>query len=123
MTNGGEHELVLFDIDRQAEIKPVMNRNTGAVVSVLLVGTGHHFSLSHVVLPFPPDAHSYGGRLSEENPGIGIVDLALRGERGVPQTPASELPCLRRNPFYAFVEHEPLDFVGLDKPEGSGGES
>ena len=42
----GGHELVLFDINRKAEIEPLMNRDTGAVVTALLEGAGHHFSLT-----------------------------------------------------------------------------
>ena len=159
----GGHELVLFDINREAEIEPLMNRDTGATVTDLLKGTDHHFSLtmvtnktaesldvvimskspgeerptvvdaglswsdsqyslSHVALPFPPDDPLYGGRTLEESPGISIGDIALRGERGVLQISASDMLRLRWNPFYAFVEHRLLDFVGLGTSQDSGGE-
>ena len=71
------------------------------------------YSLAHVALPFPPDDPLYGGRPTEKSPGIRLGDLALRGERGVLQIPASEMLRLRWNPFYAYVEQRALAFLDL----------
>lgn len=72
------------------------------------------YSLSHVAIPFPPDDPLYGGRPTERSPGLRLGDLALRGERGVLQIPASDMLRLRWNPFYAYVETRTLAFLGLN---------
>ncbi len=72
------------------------------------------YSLSHVAIPFPPDDPLYGGRPAERSPGLRLGDLALRGERGVLQIPASDMLRLRWNPFYPYVEARTLAFLGLN---------
>jgi alpha-beta hydrolase superfamily lysophospholipase len=69
------------------------------------------YSLSHVALPFPPDDPLYGGHTAGNSPGIRLGDMALRGERGVLQIPASDMLRLRWNPFYPYVESRILSFV------------
>ncbi len=71
------------------------------------------YSLSHVALAFPPEDPLYGDESAEPSPGIRLGDLALRGERGVLQIPASDLLRLRWNPFYPYVESRVLAFMGL----------
>jgi alpha-beta hydrolase superfamily lysophospholipase len=72
------------------------------------------YSLTHVSLPFPPDDPLYGGEGNSKSPGIHLGDVALRGERGVLQIPASEMLRLRWNPFYSFLETKVLEFFELD---------
>ncbi len=151
----GEHELVLFDINRMAEIEPLLGKDPGPVVQALQNDPGRAFTLSlvtnedakshgvvahssgpggsaitiselglswpddiyslaHVALPFPPQDPLYGGHPAEKSPGISLGDIALRGERGVLQIPASEMLRLRWNPFYPYVEARVLAFLGLD---------
>ena len=150
----GDHELVLFDINRMAEIEPIMKSDPIGAIRALrddpdraftftLVtneDTKHRdvvartaqpgegavnasdlglswpedlYSLAHVALPFPPEDPLYGGHPTEKSPGIRLGDIALRGERGVLQIPASDMLRLRWNPFYPYVERRVLAFLGL----------
>jgi len=151
----GDHELVLFDINRMAEIEPLMKSDPSGVVQTLqddpelavtlslvtnentksrrvvshrkrpgaapitdsdlgLSWPEDVYSLAHVALPFPPEDPLYGGRPVEKSPGIRLGDMALRGERGVLQIPASDMLRLRWNPFYPYVEARVLAFLRLD---------
>jgi alpha-beta hydrolase superfamily lysophospholipase len=155
----GDHELVLFDVNRMAEAEPIMKEDpTGTVRSLqdnpeltftltLVTNEGSRsrrvvsrtkrpgstemtesdlglswpddvYSLSHVALPFPPDDPLYGGQPLEKSPGIRLGNIALRGERGVLQIPASDMLRLRWNPFYPYVEARALAFLRLDGPNG-----
>ena len=75
------------------------------------------YSLTHVSLPFPPDDPLYGGEGGSESPGIHLGDIALRGERGFLQVPASEMLRLRWNPFYSFLEDKVLEFFNLEEQQ------
>lgn len=149
------HELVLFDINRWAEIGPLMNQNPSAWIEPMVHGSQQNFwltllsnqsrddqhviaysrepgletvetcdtglswpkdvySLSHVALPFAPDDPVYGGDQAGPSPGIRLGDIALRGERGVLQVPAADQLRLRYNPFYRYVEHRVLVFMGFE---------
>jgi len=149
-----DHELVLFDIDRMAEIEPVMRSDPIGVIEALrddpdrpftlslvtnkdanlrdvvartrrpgetavseselgLSWPDDIYSLAHVALPFPPDDPLYGGSPTRKSPGIRLGNIALRGERGVLQVPASDILRLRWNPFYSYVEWRALSFLGL----------
>jgi pimeloyl-ACP methyl ester carboxylesterase len=150
----GAHELVLFDINRMAEIEPIMRSDPIGAIQALwddpdraftlslvtnrdpthrdvvartkrpgatavseselgLAWPQDVYSLAHVALPFPPDDPLYGGRPTVKSPGIRLGIIALRGERGVLQVPASEILRLRWNPFYPYVEGRILAFLGL----------
>ena len=150
----GEHELVLFDINREAEMEPIMKSDPMAAIQALradptlaftlsLVGNENDrshavvsrtkrpgeasisesklglswpddvYSLSHVALPFPPGDAVYGGHPTANSPGIHLSDIALRGERGVLQIPASEMLRLRWNPFYPYLRSRVLAFLDL----------
>ena len=78
-----------------------------------LTWPGEVYSLSHVALPIPPDDPLYGGRRVGEYPLVSLGEIALRGERGVLQIPASDMLRLRWNPFYSLVESRTLEFMGL----------
>jgi alpha-beta hydrolase superfamily lysophospholipase len=71
------------------------------------------YSLSHVALPFPDDDPLYGANYPAGEDDLHLGTLALRGERGVLQIPASEMLRLRSNPFYPFLEEKVLDFFDL----------
>jgi len=73
------------------------------------------YSLSHIALPFPPDDLLDGGRPVGRSPGIRLGDVALRGERGVLQIPASDMLRLHWNPFYPYMEARVLAHLGLDE--------
>lgn len=150
----GDHELVLFDINRMAEMEPILLSDPSAMVQALrddperafalsLVtnrdadgrgvvarsqGPGQPeptetelslawpesvYSLSHVAVPFPPGDPLYGGATIEASPGIRLGQIALRGERGVLQIPATDMLRLRWNPFYPYLESRVLAFVRL----------
>ncbi len=74
------------------------------------------YSLTHVALPFPHDDPLYGVDAEENDTVIHLGAMALRGERGVLQIPASEMLRLRWNPFYSFLEDKVLQFFELDSP-------
>jgi len=63
------------------------------------------YSLSHVALPFPCDDPLYGSApRSDEDYGIRLGTLELRGERGALQVSAEQLQRLTCNPFFAYLE-------------------
>jgi alpha-beta hydrolase superfamily lysophospholipase len=150
------HELVLFDLNRYAEVEPLMKDNPSAWINPMLKRNNLQFmltlmsnenrdneqliaynrksgsftveacttalswpkglySLSHVALPIPPDDPVYGGAEAGPSPGIAIGSLALRGERGVLQVPASDMLRLRYNPFHGYLEQRMLIFMGLEQ--------
>lgn len=154
------HELVLFDINRWAEIGPLMNQNPSAWIEPMLHATQQNFwltllsnqsrdnqhliaysrrprfedvetcdtglswpadiySLSHVALPFAPEDPVYGGDQAGPSPGIALGDIALRGEKGVLQVPAADQLRLRYNPFYRYIEHRVLVFMGFEPNNGT----
>ncbi|MBW2556263.1 MAG: alpha/beta hydrolase, partial [Deltaproteobacteria bacterium] len=76
------------------------------------------YSLSHVALPFSPNDPLYGGPDAGNSPGIKLGDLALRGERGVLQIPASAMLRLRWNPFYPYMERRLIEFLRLAGSDG-----
>ena len=152
----GAHELVLFDINREAEMEPIMKSDPMAAIETLRADPGLTFtlsvvgnetnrshavvsrskrpgeteiseaklglnwpddvySLSHIALPFPAGDALYGGHPTQASPGIHLSDIALRGERGVLQIPASDMLRLRWNPFYPYVQARILSFLDLRK--------
>jgi alpha-beta hydrolase superfamily lysophospholipase len=67
------------------------------------------YSLSHVALPFSPDDPLYGsGPFDDDDLHLG--NLALYGERGLINIPASDILRLRWNPFYEYLESRVLEF-------------
>lgn len=107
VTNAGPRShKVLVHVSRPGEV-------TADVLDPGLAWPEDIYSLSHVALPFSPEDPLYGGEPAEPSPGIRLGDLALRGERGVLQIPASDLLRLRWNPFYPYVESRVLAFMGL----------
>jgi alpha-beta hydrolase superfamily lysophospholipase len=73
------------------------------------------YSLTHVALPFPPDDPLYGVDGEKNDAVINLGNLALRGERGVLQIPASEMLRQRWNPFYSLLEDKVLRFFELEQ--------
>jgi alpha-beta hydrolase superfamily lysophospholipase len=62
------------------------------------------FSLSHIALPFPIDDALYGLEpRTDENYGISLGTLGLRGERGVLIAAADNASRISSNPFFSFV--------------------
>lgn len=63
------------------------------------------YSLSHVALPFPCDDPLYGSSpRTDEDYGIRLGTLALRGERGALQVSAEQWQRLTCNPFFGYLE-------------------
>lgn len=71
------------------------------------------YSLSHVALPFSVNDPLYGRSPSDDNPGIRLGRIELRGERGMLQISAADMLRLRWNPFYTYMEQRLLEFVRL----------
>ena len=66
-----------------------------------------------MALPFAATDPVYGPSGASTSPGLHLGDLALRGEHGVLQVPASEMLRLRWNPFYPLMEQRIETFMGL----------
>ena len=150
----GEHELLLFDVNRTSEAVPMFRNDPKKYIDTLLHDEGLTFmfslvtnknedslavvvrrnkqsdpviteepldmhwpkglySLSHVALPFSMNDPLYGRQDSDENPGIQLGDLTLRGEHNVFQISASDMLRLRWNPFYPYLEERLLEFIQL----------
>lgn len=63
------------------------------------------YSLSHVALPFACDDPLYGtAPRADEDYGIRLGTLELRGERGALQVSAEQLQRLTCNPFFTYLE-------------------
>jgi alpha-beta hydrolase superfamily lysophospholipase len=69
------------------------------------------YSLSHLALPFSPDDSLYGSAAAEPGPGPSLGTIAMRGERGLLQIPASYMLRLRWNPFYDYVQQRVTAFT------------
>ncbi len=69
------------------------------------------FSLSHISLPFPAEDPLYGAAPPEDEHGIFLGNMAIRGERGVLRIPADWLLRLRHNPFYPYLEQRALRWI------------
>ena len=69
------------------------------------------YSLAHISLPFSPEDPLYGGPDAAPSPGIHLGELALRGERGVLETSASDMLRLRWNPFYEWLEERVVGWM------------
>ena len=70
------------------------------------------FSLSHVGLPFPVTDALYGLTPNrQEDFGVHLGNLALRGERGVLVVGMDDLMRMSSNPFFAYVNRRLTEFV------------
>lgn len=79
------------------------------------------YSLSHIALPFPESDPLYGdGESSEENPGVRLGNLALRGERGVLKVTPNDMLRQHWNPFYSYMEQRVFNFLDLPLPADEG---
>lgn len=78
-----------------------------------LVWPNDIYSLAHVALPFKPDDPIYGGSPGDDQLGVHLGNLALRGERGVLQITGTDMLRQRWNPFYDYMEDRILDFLGV----------
>jgi alpha-beta hydrolase superfamily lysophospholipase len=110
VTNKGQDSKEVMLVSKSPGQSDTTNRDLG------LSWPDDLYSLTHVSLPFPPDDPLYGGEGHSKSPGIHLGDIALRGERGVLQIPASEMLRLRWNPFYPFLEEKVLEFFKLEAP-------
>jgi alpha-beta hydrolase superfamily lysophospholipase len=74
------------------------------------------YSLSHVAIPFPPDDPIYGlGDQEDEDKGLTLGNVELRGERAALQIPIGNLMRLRYNPFFGYMEQQILErYVAKD---------
>jgi len=68
-------------------------------------------SLSHVALPFPPDDPLYGQQRPEQDQGIYLGQMAIKGERGLLKISSDWLLRLRNNPFFDYLENRVLLWV------------
>ncbi len=69
------------------------------------------YSLSHIALPFPPEDPLYGSDDMNENPGLKLGQLALRGEVRVTEIPTSAMTRLHWNPFHRALIDEIKRFL------------
>ena len=71
------------------------------------------YSLSHLAMPISQNDPTYGNKNAPKSPGIQLGHLAIYGEKGVLQTPASSLLRQRWNPFHEYTKERVLEFLGL----------
>ena len=150
----GDHELVLFDINRLATNDPLVDTGPRDKIAALLdkpmltyrlalvsnESVDSHkvavyqrtpeisektvtllnlawpagvYSLSHVALPFAPDDPLYGGEGAGKSPGIQLGNVVLRGENGVLRINPASLLRQHWNPFYDYLEHRIVQFIGV----------
>lgn len=72
------------------------------------------FSLGHIALPFAEQDPLYGMGQYKGKPRIQLGNLALRGERGTLQIPASDMLRIHWNPFYPYLEQRVLQHIFAD---------
>ena len=141
-------ELVLFDINRNTKLGPLLratsysallrllpppprdfrtviitNENAGSdqVVERSIPAGGTQetvrplgvsypidvYSLSHVALPFPPEDGLYGSHPDpQENFGLQLGAMAVRGERGALIVSLDALVRMSSNPFFAYMNDQ-----------------
>jgi hypothetical protein len=68
-------------------------------------------SLSHVVLPIPPDDPLYGQRPPGNQDVLFLGQMAIQGERGTLVLPAERLLRLRHNPFHSYLDAPALAWI------------
>ena len=111
---------LLTQADPQSDNVVIYHKPAGArklrIVKTDLTWPARVFSLSHVALPFPATDPLYGSEDAAPSPGISLGHIALRGERGVLQIPASEMLRQRWNPFYSYLHMRLRSFTGFDQP-------
>ena len=76
---------------------------------------GDVFSLGHIALPFPAQDPLYGAGQKNDNSVIQLGSLAIRGEEGMLQIPASLMLRIHWNPFYPYLEKRALHHILADK--------
>ena len=72
------------------------------------------FSLGHIALPFPEQDPLYGAGQHEDSHGIQLGNVAIRGEKGMLQVPASDMLRIHWNPFYPYLEQRVLNHIFAD---------
>ncbi len=71
------------------------------------------FALSHVAMSIPPEDPIYGAERPAGSRTVYLGRLELLGEQKVLTVPPTALLRLRFNPFFAYVESQIMDFMGL----------
>ena len=71
------------------------------------------YSLSHLAMPISQNDPTYGDKNAPKGPGIQLGHLAIYGETGVLQTPATKLLRQRWNPFHSYTKERVLEFLEL----------
>ncbi|BDG70723.1 alpha/beta hydrolase [Roseomonas fluvialis] len=149
----GEHEVVLFDLNRDIRFGPLFVPGADAALdrivppaprryALTVIGTDGAglvaarsvpaggteatvqplglswprdvFSLSHVALPFPPEDGLYGAQPAlDDDFGLRLGALALRGERGALVIGLDSFARVTSNPFFPYI----LDRVAEALPQ------
>ena len=105
----GERELVLFDIDRTAEIEPLLTNDPGAGVRAIAETDARRFALSLVTNAAPDSRELAVQTWAAGAPGMQTSSLGLAWPRGVYSLSHVALP---------FPEDDPLYGVGSKGDDG-----
>jgi alpha-beta hydrolase superfamily lysophospholipase len=96
----GGHELVLFDINRVAQLEPILNFNPGRMLAALQANPGKTFTLSFVI---NKDVDTLEALLASQQAGANnttTTDLGLSWPRGVYSLSHVALPFPPDDPLY-----------------------
>jgi alpha-beta hydrolase superfamily lysophospholipase len=82
------------------------------------------FSLSHVALPFPLNDSLYGMQPEDQDYGVNLGAIAVRGERGVLIVSADSLVRVASNPFFPYLMQRIEEGIGqgAGPPDGPAGQ-
>ena len=99
-----------------AKHKPDFSDTVNATETLNMYWPNGVLSLSHVALPIPMNDPLYGQRPPDNDDAIFLGEMAIKGERGILNLPASWLLRLRYNPFYDYLEYRVLEWVAQTSP-------
>lgn len=133
--SAGFIDPIVADPDRTYNLKLITNASPTEKATVQVTypkgsGTGTEsptgiswpdgvYSLAHVSLPFGRNDPLYGVELNPQISRLQLGALALRGERGISEIPASDMLRMRWNPFHGLMMREIRRFLHLPGKEAS----
>ena len=108
-----QHELVLFDINRYAEIDPLMKENPTAWIDPMLKSEKHSFKLTLVSNKDRKDQHVVAASRMPKSSGVEICDTGLKWPEYVYSLSHVALPFPPDDPVYGGDEAGPSPGIDL----------
>ena len=109
----GGHELVLFDINRRAEIEPILGWNPSAIVSALQQNPGRAYTLSIVTNKDPHSRQVVVHRLAPGGTGAENATLGLCWPKDIYSLAHLALPFSPLDPLYGGHPEQPSPGIQL----------